>query len=269
MYKYVLFSMTLILLCSGCEDMVVENDLSYTDKLVVRGIIEAGKPIQLFLGKTLPPNAPYDTLSAYIRDAVVMISTGTTTDTLRYTAGGVYRSAQLNGRNGSKYALKIQHGGKVVEAETEVPFTTTFQAGKLVLREEAPGDTSYYVEGVLTPRTGAVYGATWSIIDGQTSTVIEDTVLNTLVRERDKTQLGHLIIRTRNVPQQIIQQYRRSLYIRVHAFDEDFYNFFLTQDANNASSNIFSQAGTGLRWNVTGDGIGMFLGKSDFLIRIP
>lgn len=267
--KRLVFFFLIPFLLNSCEDLVVENNLNYTEKIVVRSIIEAGKPIQLFLAKTLPPTEAFDTSKAYIPDAVVVITSGTIIDTLRYKSGGIFRSLQQNGRNGQKYSMRILADGKTLFAETEVPFTTTFQAGKLITQVVSPGDTIYYMEGVLTPRSGAVYGSTWSVIDGQTSTVIEDTVLNTLVRERDKNQLGHLIIRTRNIPKQIVNEYRRSLYIRVHAFDEDFYNFFLTQDANNATSNIFSQSGTNLRWNVTGGGIGMFLGKSDFVIRIP
>lgn len=254
---------------TSCDDLTVENDLSYEEKMVVRSVVSAGKPIELFLARTTPPNSAYDTASSYINNAVVIVSSPTISDTLKYQGAGKYVSSRMNARNGEEYTMNILSGEKRAVAETQVPFTTTFQAGRLLTRIEANGDTSYYIEGVLTPRPGAVYGVTWSIIDGLTSTVIEDTVLNQLNREQDKTLLGHLVVRTRTLPPALVKQYRNSLFIRVHAFDEKFYKFFITQDANNASTNIFSQSGTALRWNVSGDAIGMFVGKSDFTVRIP
>lgn len=267
--KNLLLIAVTVFLVSSCDDLTVDNDLAYEETMVVRSVVSAGKPIELFLARTTPPNSAYDTSLSYINNAVVVISSPTITDTLKYQGAGKYVSSRMNARNGEEYTMNILSGEKRAVAETQVPFTTTFQAGRLMTRVEANGDTSYYIEGVLTPRPGAVYGVTWSIIDGPTSTVIEDTVLNQLNREQDKTLLGHLVVRTRTIPPVIVKRYRNALFIRVHAFDEKFYKFFITQDANNASTNIFSQSGTALRWNVSGDAIGMFVGKSDFTVRIP
>ena len=55
---------------------------------------------------------------------------------------------------------------------------------------------------------------------------------------------------------------------RVHAFDAQYYNFFLTQNSNSASTNVFNQSNVGLRWNVKGGGIGMFIGETDFIVKV-
>lgn len=251
----------------GCESDIVENDLSYSERMVVRGLLEAGKPIQVYFGRTLPMQEPFDTSKANLQNVFAYIQNKNRIDTLVYSFGGIYQTKDLIAQNGEKYLLFAEWNGKKITAETTIPFTTTFQAGRLDTLIQN-NDTTFYIRGFLTPRPGAVYGGSWSVISSNPSYVLEDSVLTELQREQDKDLLGNLIIKTRPIPKEIIKQWRNSLFIRIHAFDENFYNFFLTQDANNATNNIFSSSGINLRWNINGDAIGLFIGKSDFIIRI-
>lgn len=257
----------LFLFFYGCESEIVENDISYSERMVVRGLLEAGKPIQVYFGRTLPLQEAFDSSKANLQNVVALIQNKNRIDTLVYTYGGIYQTKNMIAQNGEKYLLFAEWNGRTISAETTVPFTTSFQAGRLDTLIQN-NDTTFFIRGFLTPRVGAVYGGTWSVISSNPSYVLEDSVLNELQREEDKDLLGNLIIKTRPIPKEIVRQWRNSLFIRIHAFDENFYNFFLTQDSNNATNNIFSSSGINLRWNIKGDAIGMFIGKSDFLIRI-
>jgi hypothetical protein len=264
--KYLLMLSLMILF--SCEDAVVENNLTYQERLVVRGLLVAGNPITVSFEKTLPLDQPFDSTEAQLGDVTAYITHNNTVDTLQYLANGIYRTSSMIAQNGEEYELHAEWNGKILTGDTRVPYTTTFQNGKIITAVNETGDTVHYVQGLLTPREGAVYGATWVILDPQSGYHIEDDVIPLLQRESDKDLNNRLTLKTRNIPDSLYYTWRNYFYIRVHAFDEAFYNFFLTQDANNASTNIFSQSGINLRWNVEGDGIGMFIGKSDFYIKV-
>lgn len=268
-FKNIIIIFIMLIFISGCEQNVVENDLEFNEKLVVRALLEAGKPIEVYFARTLPLQDQYDTLKANLEDVVAVIIRRGVEHKLEHIKDGRYRAGTLIAENGESYKLFVEWNGKVITAETRVPSSTTFQNGRVTLTIENETDSVYNIEGLLTPREGAVYGVTWSVFNAQHQFSFEDDVIPVLLREEDKDLQNRLLLRTREIPGEIIKQWRNSLFIRVHAFDEQFYNFFITQDANRATSNIFSQSGINLRWNVTGDAIGMFIGKTDFIIKIP
>ncbi|MFH1196747.1 MAG: DUF4249 family protein [bacterium] len=267
--RYLVFIL-IISFMIGCQDNVVENDLGYVEKFIVRSKLEAGKPISVYFGKTLPPNQPFDISKAFVSDVNARIVYKGRDYPLIHESNGNYKTKNdLAASNGETYELFAEWNGKSAYAITQVPFTTTFQGAKVIPDTTQPGDTTYYFEGFLTPRPGAVYGATWSIISNDNTFTEEDTVIVNLLREKDKDLKGFLLLQTRNISNELLSKYRDFLFIRIHAFDEQFYNYFITQDANNASTNIFSQAGVNLRWNVKGENaLGMFIGKSDYIIRV-
>ncbi len=257
-----------LLIFGSCETDIVENDLSYNERLVVRGILEAGKPIQVYFGKTLPLQSAFDSSKANLKDVIAYIKNKNKIDSLVYISDGIYKAKNLMGQNGETYFLFAEWEGRSITAETHIPFSTTFQGGRLDTTIQN-GDTVITIKGILTPRMGAVYGATWSIISANPTYVLEDDVIPEIQRSADKDLLGNLTLHTRRIPNDLLKNWRRSLYIRIHAFDEAFYNFFLTQDANAATNNIFTSTGINLRWNIEGDAIGLFIGTSDFIVKIP
>jgi hypothetical protein len=266
MIKYSLIAVLFIFY--SCEDAVVDNDLTYQERLVVRGLLVAGNPIRVSFERTLPLDQPFDSTKAQLSDVTAYITHNEVVDTLQYIGNGNYRTSSMIAQNGEEYKLNAEWNGKSLTGNTKVPFTTTFQNGRIMTGVNEEGDTVHYIQGLLTPRVGAVYGATWVILDPQSGYHIEDDVIPLLQRESDKDLNNRLTLKTRNIPDSLYTAWKNYFYIRVHAFDEAFYNFFLTQDANNAGTNIFSQSGINLRWNVEGDGIGMFIGKTDFYIKV-
>lgn len=66
MKKYLTIALFIFIL-NGCESDIVENDLSYQERLVVRGLLEAGKPIKVYFGRTLPLQSSFDSSSAILK----------------------------------------------------------------------------------------------------------------------------------------------------------------------------------------------------------
>jgi len=265
----IIFVLVISIAIYSCSDQIVDNDLSFNEKVVVRSLLEAGKPIEVYFGKTFSPNTEFDPGKSFLEDVIVSIKNGSKTYSLEHVGDGIYLNNNLTAINGEEYSLTAVWSGDTIKAQTYIPFSTTFQKAQLQSEISATGDSVFYLQGYLTPRENAVYGATWSVLNALDTIRVEDDVIPNLVREKDANLAGLLLIRTRAIPRNLVRQYRNSLFIRIHAFDEVFYNYFITQDANNASTNIFSQSGINLRWNVTGNAIGLFIGKSDFIIKIP
>ena len=262
--------MPILFIIFSCDDQVVENDLSFEEKVVVRSLLEAGKPVEVYFGKTFPPNREFNPSEGYLDNVEVsVVGLNDKLFELKHKGNGVYTNEELIAINGIDYELKATWQGDSILAKTYIPFSTTFQKAQIATEVDENADTSYFLQGFLSPRENAVYGGTWVILDAEDTLRIEDDVIPNLVREQDANLAGLLLIRTREIPQELVEKYENSLFIRVHAFDEVFYNYFITQDANNASTNIFSQSGINLRWNVEGNAIGLFIGKSDFIVKIP
>ncbi len=268
-FKYsvtIIFFTTFLL---SCNDQVVENDLDYKEKVVIRSLIESGKPIQVYFGKTFPPNQAFNPDEAYLDNVDAVISAFEKNYKLEHIGNGIYTNENILAVNGIEYELKAVWNSDSILSKTYIPYSTTFQKAQLIENVSNENDTTYYLQGFLSPRENAVYGATWVILNAEDTVRIEDEVIPNLAREQDANLAGLLLIRTRNISKELVDEYRNSLFIRVHAFDEVFYNYFITQNANNASTNIFSQSGINLRWNVEGNAIGLFIGKSDFIVKIP
>jgi hypothetical protein len=268
MNKLFMSAIYFIILLQGCkQESVVVNDLQFEEKLVVRSMLTAGQPIRVYFSKTVPVSGSYNPDDFIVKDVIASINNENNSYKLTYADSGYYTYPGLNASNGETYSLKADWKGKQSTSQTIVPFSTQYQNAKLVTEVNGT-DTTYSLQCMLTPRTGAVYGVTWVIINADSVFRLEDTVIPELLREQDKNLLNLLILKTRNIPNELINKWRKSLFIRVHAFDAQYYNFFLTQNANTATTNVFNQSNISLRWNVKGGGIGMFIGETNFIIKV-
>jgi hypothetical protein len=257
-----------VLLIQGCkQETIVDNDLQFVEKLVVRSMLTAGQPVRVYFSKTVPISGSYNPDDFIVKDVNASIVNEGIPYKLTYVDSGYYTSPGLNASNGETYNLTADWNGTQSTSQTTVPYSTQYQNAKLIADVNGT-DTSYSLQCLLTPSTGAVYGVTWLIINADSVYRLEDTVIPELLREQDKNLQDLLVLKTRTIPNDLVNKWRSSFFIRVHAFDAQYYNFFLTQNSNSASTNVFNQSNVGLRWNVTGGGIGMFIGETDFIVKV-
>jgi predicted amino acid-binding ACT domain protein len=81
-----------------------------------------------------------------------------------------------------------------------------------------------------------------------------------------KDSRGIAICTTSEIPSNYINMSNTSLTARVYIFDHQFLDFYSTQNLNQVSDAIFGQTGSQVKWNIKGDGIGMFIGRLDTLL---
>lgn len=99
---------------------------AYKQKIVVEASIEAGSPAIVFLSYTVPYFGNFDfsqPQKAFIKGALVIVSDGTTTDTLKEIDpqnGYLYAGTRLFGQTGQTYYLTVKVNDKVINGTTSI-----------------------------------------------------------------------------------------------------------------------------------------------------
>lgn len=125
--RRLLFILSLVFLATGCEKEISVDLPLPKDKIVVEGYIEPSRHAYVYLTKNAPYFAPTDlnTVKKYIiYNALVTISDGTNTDTLKEVTAGQgyqYKSTYMTGEVGKTYTLVIRAEGKELVATTTIP----------------------------------------------------------------------------------------------------------------------------------------------------
>lgn len=107
--------MILLLLFSCRKDVTVDLP-NYQQKVVIEGSIETGSPAVVFLSYSVPYFGDFDFKSpqnAFIKGAFVIVTDGTTIDTLQEldpSLGYLYVGTKLIGQQGKTYILKVTIG---------------------------------------------------------------------------------------------------------------------------------------------------------------
>lgn len=120
-----------MILCTAflfsCEKNITVDLPQPENKIVVEGSIEPGKSAIVFLSKNAPYFSPVDsaTLLKYIvKGAIVTVSNGSTTDTLKEllpSFGYYYQSFTMVGEYGKTYDLTVVADGITLTASTTIP----------------------------------------------------------------------------------------------------------------------------------------------------
>ena len=253
---------------SGCKLPVYDADVQYVERLVINGSLTPGEPISgIYVGKTLPVTTIPDPADAEIHDAAVVIAVDGQEFPLFHTGSGLYGNNAIIAVPGKTYELTVAWNGLRATAQTLVPFspdtaTTTFTR---------TGNQTGIITSVITPHTGEVYGITF-IHAFWTSPGSDRSIwygpLPGLVRATDTGADGkiHLstsvYLETTGSPD--------TLWVTVSALDAQFYTYFYSSGNTSDFENLILGVPPGSPdWNISGDGIGLFVGKASTTKVIP
>jgi Domain of unknown function (DUF4249) len=253
---------------AGCEQIIESPDLPYVEQIVVTGLLEANsREATVTFTRTLPLNGSIVTAQAGLTNVHATIVTGGRVYPLTYAGGiGDYRTSGLYISPGQVYELHAEWNGKRVYASTYVPHPLTEAISSIDPFPIQPG-RDVTVRTVFRPRPDEVYTQTWQIT--RPSGVSEDGgVFGEIARFQDAPVSGMVTITDD------YSYFPLSMgdtpYPVIHAFDEQYYAYYKSRvniDSNHAD-NIFLFGGA-VTWNVKGDGIGLFIGRSISRIKIP
>jgi len=113
------------LLLSACQKKIEVNIPDYVQKLVVEGKVEVGANPEVYLSYSVPyfGNHTSSLADFAVKNAIVVVNDGTTTDTLKdATLGGgfYYKANTMIGAVGKTYQLSILLNGETYTAQTTI-----------------------------------------------------------------------------------------------------------------------------------------------------
>lgn len=248
----------------SCEQPVEEEAIPYQPKLVIRGFITEGVSVKdIYIGRTLPVSVKYSSSFANLSDAAAVIINRDLVYPLKHYGNGLYKNDTLRIVSGEKYYFIANWQNLSASAVTMLP--TIGRVSNLEMKTEVSvTKKTSYMQANISPFNDEVYGATWVVLLSNGSTYFE---ADSFANIASKPLNGLMNVRTSIIPQNYISD-NPPLAMRLHIYDHAYADYYNTQGSNKVADAIFGQTGSKIKWNVSGDGIGMFIAKRDTLVRL-
>ncbi len=255
-----IFIFSVIFFFAGCENVSVVNpDINFKEYIVVRAELVADEDFTgVQFTRTQPLDQQYDSTTAAITSNVTayMKINGVQVVPLHHFGNGIYMPIdRIRIQSGYTYELFADVNGVGVYSTTIVP------EKPMVASAHFNPDTSFQANIYAIP--GAVYGAAWEIYNSGTNNIIASAIdFKEIVQNSDKFNTSTIPVITMVIPNEYkSSNYFNQWYIRVYAYDPAYLPYFLTRNNNQPVSDVFSQGGDQIIWNVHGNGvIGLFIG---------
>lgn len=263
------------LLFSSCSPAAPE--LPYEEQIVIRGLIEAGQLLSdVQISRTIPvlDTLTYDKI--FIGDAKATITVDgkiypmelqprtSTQASVPYRS--LYRVPNLRVEAGKTYSLEVQWKSLEARAQTRVPLTSDIDSVK-VLASIVPFingrmDTVFESSAAIRARANEVYRVGTTIHESFNGRLVSsrgfgDAVFTT---NATATVITSNIWRLTTATLQILTNRLQSRVI-IEAYDGQYFQYYQTR-SRSGQIGLFSPGGPNISWNVTGDGIGEFIGMS-------
>ncbi len=263
----------------GCEQVVDADDIPYVERIVVRGKLTTGEEIDsIMITRTLPLNESFTPEKAALTDATVTITTSMppypdSTYTLRYIGNGFFAAPRLRAIGGVTHTLKVEWRGKKVTARTIAPRQVSIDTVTVEKFSEIGWNGPYTVvvpTVTFTPDDNQVYLLTYdplyrgSVDEPEYPMGIRSD--QRIVRRSDTAADGRIHLRgsTDNGYYGRDDETITGLSVKLYCFDYPFYEYYQTERRGDfdIGSDLFGPSGGQTKWNVEGDGFGMFIAGS-------
>ncbi len=274
MKKKYLFSIIIIfslIILNSCEETVTDVDLPYIEQLVIRSIIKEGEVQRnIRIEKTLHPLETYSEAKAVIPDAQVSIFDGEVIHNFSFD-GQYYINKNFIPTSGKSYKLTVEWNNKKAMSETRVPEKPVFDSvywyknysnsqwegvSYIFYAYVTPSNKTYYMGGL---SDNSIYAMNYTDSIGKWNQLDSNGKVRVV--------LGSFYNYGQNESKFIENIYNDFTFL-ITAYDEPFIDYFNTRYNSNSTGSIFGMEGTNVKWNILGDGIGLFLGSSEYRKKI-
>jgi hypothetical protein len=268
--------------------------LDYKERIFMEGAIIAGEPIRnIRLSRTLESLQPANRELAAISTATVRLRVGgreyamTLQPQVGFSSTGTviwrdprafYSAVGVIAEEGVRYEIIAEWNGKTARVSTAVPYKARIDSVRetsTIIDERGVAVKEFRYEAVIGVRSGEVYQA--GAVLGQGADTVSTTfngtsyagVLKaaTAADNTGKLRLqSQAVLQTRNamnLPQDPINPH-----VVVYSFDAPFAEYFNSYQRGFITTDPFSVGGVNVRWNVTGDGIGIVVGMASVRKRV-
>lgn len=256
---------------AGCETLADPDGLPYVERLVIDGVAVADTTVHnIRISRTLPINAAYSREATYVADAIGTITTPDGSFPLVYTGEGLYDAPGAIPRPGQPCRIDVQWHGKRASASIRMPLKPEVSSIDSRVVDSYGGDSTNQVRGFFAATVARTYpdavyrltieysrdGERYRSNGGGYSTwwlrAPRDTTPNGTLTVLDYST--ELPLRDSLRWRAVVSAYNRELYVLAATINE-------RHDDGPFSSTRSAE------WNVTGDGIGLFVGRSSTVIQ--
>ena len=251
----------LLLLCS-CEETVAP-DTPFVERLVVNGVLKPGEPLRVSISKTLPLDRPAVRSDGWIGDvagAIVIEGEGGERVPLVYTGDSSIYTADVAVQPGRIYRLEAEWGSLRIGATTLVPIPVPIDSIWQISREDPydrDNDTYTFVAR-FRPIGEQVYRLTYNLKNLAGGGSITTFGRSQTARRRDTLPGGFIDMAFEG----FLDFPANTIDAVLFTYDAPYYDFYQTYYLDNEGDGAFSGGSDLTRWNVDGDGIGLFIGRA-------
>ena len=246
----------------ACEYTTDSLNLPYEERLVIQGYIyndeSGGGHEHVYVGRTLPLDKDNPEHNQILTDAKVQLSYGDMTRPLPFDSGGaVYFNDSFAVSPGTIYTLTVEWGGKRAWASTRIPLPV--QIDTVTLTREITGNSNVYTaQADVVPRPDEVYLSDW-VIYNRESSIHEIIRPAGPLRQQDASADGHLHFTYKFESGNRVD----SVHFNCVAYDKPYYDYYISRGNPDFSGvPVYSYFEGPVRWNVEGDGVGLFVGEA-------
>ena len=290
-----------MLFLSGCEQTVAVGELPFEEKIMVEGILKADSIIEIVFSKTVPV---LDTQNIYTIDTVsnrITTLQGTIAiDGISYPLihmnNGRYRifdaqQQSIKGKIGSIYLLNASWNNKIIYAQTQIPIAkkpTILGINIDTTRSSVYGYQDYirvFISLSYQPEDQEAIVHTINTISPFDNSIYNE--IDTVNYKEfnypqyfppyyfTKKEIPNissfftgLYVPTGITISEALSMYADSKIITKH-YDKAMKEYIDTQYFGDNLGGIFGGGGTGIHWNIKGQGLGLFIGYSDNILPLP
>ncbi len=294
------FSISMFFL-GGCEQTVNIAELPFEEKIMVEGILKADSMIEIVFSKTVPVLDTHniytiDTVNNRITSLQGTISIDGISYSLIHINNGRYRifdaqQQSIKGKVGSMYMLNASWNDKIIYAQTQIPIAK--KPDIISINIDTNRSTVYGYQDYIRVFISLSYHPedkeaivhtinTFSPFDNSIYNEIDTVNYKEFNYPQyfppyyfTKKEIPHissfciwLYASSSITISEALSIYSDSKIITKH-YDKAMKEYFDTQYYGNNLGGIFGGGGTGIHWNIKGQGLGLFIGYSDNILPLP
>ncbi len=253
---------------SACETIVDSDDVPYVDRLVIEGVIDADTAITgIRITHTLPLDRVTTTEESYVPNLTGSVTTPRGRFALVYKGNGFFAAPGAIAHPGEVCSIETSWNGQPVRALTRIPFAP--RSVRTVFNGNPASDSGHVeLHSIDCWASGldsmAVYASSIYIVTdffGRDGKAYRNNTAD-LKQPQDTAADGRLDV---GMPSTYYYCRQDSSFFEVSAYDHPYYDF--VQTYSNSGNDDFFDSSSPVRWNVEGNGIGMFIGRNR--LRVP
>ncbi len=271
---YVLVLCLIASFITGCEETVENPDLPYEEKIVIGAYLVAGeKEVFVNVSKTLPLTQKYTVEASTLSDAVVtIICPEGSFNALYDTRTKSYRTTIPTISVGARYELDVKWKGKKAKANTRIPgLPSVLNLSATVDYQDNSRYSRYYsLTCDFTNDPNICVGLLSDMLSSEkrSDSVTREYTYNILNSFYNaKTAIGNgEYIRLKKKPNYYFYEteYYKYYSLFFAAFDAPYHAMNLSGNGYGNDDSIFGSSGSNPKFNISGEGIGYFIGVNVF-----